>query len=64
MENLFNSRLGRKFLTTIYALTALFILVFFGKIPADSFQFLVMIVFSGYIGGNLGASFIKKGNDK
>jgi len=58
--NLFDSRVGRKFLVTVAVLTGLFTLMACDNIPSDDFRFLVLMVFGGYIGGNLGERMIDK----
>ena len=57
---MFKDGIGRKFLLITYSQTALFLLLWFGKIPTDDFRFLTLMVLGGYIGGNLGSKMIAK----
>lgn len=57
---------GRKFWATMYFQSSMFLLLYMGKIPADTFEFLTMIIFGAYIGGNVGAKYVglKSGGSK
>jgi len=59
--NILDNKGGRKFTLTVLVLAGLFLLVAFGRIPTDDFRFLVMFIFGGYLGGNLGQRMIEKG---
>lgn len=58
--NLFKDGLGRKFIACMYFQTAMFLLLAVEKLPVQSFEFLTLVIFGGYVGGNIGQRIIDK----
>lgn len=60
LKSVFGNGVGRKFVACMSVQAAHIALMAMGKIPADNYEFLTMILMGGYIGGNIGSTIVKK----